>query len=385
MIKSSILTFLLAIIYILDEKINTVLGFNGGGFLFLLILYVLVISHIQLSVSALTFGCVLILYSLFTSYFSPCDFNYKSALSFALMIPFLLILNIKTFNKIISTDLISKFLLIILMISILFNEFLNIDNRFFRFFYENSWTALYASPFIIYRILSNSKDVYSWFAVLVISVFCFSTTFFILMSLLFLILLLKSKKLIYFAPFALLSLMYYSFNNIAIMDRVDTILNYDNHTGGNLSSFVWLNGFSMAHHNFITTSGLGVGLNQMGCLTETYASGNFSSVIENITGGILLNSEDGSFLSAKLISEFGIFGFLIVLSLLIFAIRNLLIYIFNKSSYSINLDCIVGSIVLLVLLFIRAGGYFQLIVILSLSLFFSGLYIKKIDPIGARE
>jgi hypothetical protein len=259
------------------------------------------------------------------------------------------------------------------------------ENRALRLFYENSWIALYISPFIIYRLLSNSKDGYSWMAIVVISIYCFSSTFFILMSLLFLVISVKTNKMIYIIFSALLMLLYFSINKIALIDRFDTFLNYDSSAAGNLSSYVWLNGFSMAYQNFITSSGLGVGLNLMGCTSSSSVIGFLSPVIEKITGGVLLNSEDGSFLSAKLVSELGFLGLLIVLVIVAISIRNIALYIFKKSNSEINLDCIVGSIVMLILLFVRAGGYFQLITILSLSLLFSGSKTKKVDLTGIKE
>lgn len=245
--------------------------------------------------------------------------------------------------------------------------------------------GIYISPFIIYRILSNNKDIYSWFAILIVSIFCFSTTFFILIILLFLIILARLNRIIYIIPGLFVLFTFYLISSEALIDRLDTILNYESYDGsGNLSSYVWLNGFSMAFQNFITTSGLGVGFNSMGCISSGDTSGVFSSVIEIITGGVLLNFEDGSFLSAKLISELGFLGVLITLVFTTLSIRNLLFYIFKKSLLDNNLDCITGSILMLVLLFVRSGGYYQLIVILSLSLLFSRPYIRKTHLKGVK-
>ena len=90
----------------------------------------------------------------------------------------------------------------------------------------------------------------------------------------------------------------------------------------NLSSIIWLNGWSQAYEYFNATSGLGVGFNQMGCENFQYL-GMFSPYLLQIEG-VVLNAKDGSMMSVKLISELGVIGVLLVAYLLITSIKAIL-------------------------------------------------------------
>lgn len=380
MINLAISLFLLSIVYVFEEKLNTFFKINGSSFFLLLLIWlfnfkILKVSHF---IFCLTFAITV--YALLIVYLSPCEISNKSIFSIILLIPYLILIYGKFINQIIYSDISSKFILVILSLSIIVNELITPETRTLRLFYENSWMGIYISPFIINRILNNKKDIYSWFSILIVSIFCFSTTFFVLMILLFFIIIFRLKSMVGMLFILLIIFSIYYVNIDSINDRLITFLyyindNYDN--PANLSSYVWLNGFSMAHHNLIETYGFGLGLNLMGCLSSGNAVGVFSDFILHLTDGTLLNVEDGSFLSAKLISEFGILGLFFVLVLTFQSIRNLLLYIVKKTNQNINFGCITGSILILVLLYVRAGGYFQVIVILSLSLLFSGPLIKR--------
>jgi hypothetical protein len=114
---------------------------------------------------------------------------------------------------------------------------------------------------------------------------------------------------------------------------------------------------------------LGVGVNQMGC-GEFVKLGRYSSDMFDIRGGVL-NLQDGSFMAAKLISELGVVGLLLVIFLAGLSIKSIVNINTNYAgggNNSIALARAVGGICLLSLLFVRCAGYFQLQVILTISL-----------------
>lgn len=143
-----------------------------------------------------------------------------------------------------------------------------------------------------------------------------------------------------------------------------------NHT--NLSSLVWLNGWSQAYQTINETNWLGTGFNQMGC-GKFYEIGIFSSLIMG-TSGVVLNANDGSFLASKIVAELGVFGIITVLGLVVFSIRA--ISEFGRSKYKNNsadstiiLLRSVGGLCVLIFLFVRGtGGYFQLPFLVALSM-----------------
>lgn len=73
----------------------------------------------------------------------------------------------------------------------------------------------------------------------------------------------------------------------------------------NLTTLVWLQGWQLAYLNFIESYGLGLGFNVLGL--STTITPVVSDVIYNLTGEFF-NVQDGGFLAAKIIAEFGVLG-----------------------------------------------------------------------------
>ena len=153
---------------------------------------------------------------------------------------------------------------------------------------------------------------------------------------------------------------------------LNTLVGNNTTTAINLSSLVWLNGWSQATHHFVNSNGLGVGFNQMGCGKYEY-SGIFTNIITKLTKGFTLNANDGSFLASKLISEMGALGIVMVLLFFTRSIRSILA-LKNFNHHGCNeydIARAVGGATMISLLFIRSAGYFLLPVILSFSLLYS--------------
>jgi len=141
-------------------------------------------------------------------------------------------------------------------------------------------------------------------------------------------------------------------------------------TDSNLSSLVWLNGFSMAYEYLKLTNLMGIGFNQMGCINFGDI-GVYSSLIKQGNNGILLNIEDGSFAASKLISELGFLGLLIVGILTFYSFNSILRALNSKNYLNLNFLILSGSISTLICLYVRSAGYYQLHFILALSLLLS--------------
>jgi hypothetical protein len=149
----------------------------------------------------------------------------------------------------------------------------------------------------------------------------------------------------------------------------------------NMSSLVWLNGWSQALLTLEATNGFGVGFNQMGC-GKYYDIGLYTPMIQSAFFGGMLNAEDGSFLSAKIIAEFGYIGSIIVVLLVWKSIFTLYKFVstfpvYGSKDFEILLYNATGAICLLILLFVRSASYFMMPVLLSFSLLFSSKIVIR--------
>lgn len=126
----------------------------------------------------------------------------------------------------------------------------------------------------------------------------------------------------------------------------------------NISSLVYLQGWQDVWANLNRTNGLGLGFNMMGCapLPDVDARGVLARTFE-----IELNSEDGSFIFSKLVSETGVFGILFLLVIVWWFVR--LVLAIRKLGWDVKNDAIMiqtGLIFLFLLVSVsRGGGYFN--------------------------
>lgn len=86
----------------------------------------------------------------------------------------------------------------------------------------------------------------------------------------------------------------------------------------NLSTLVYIQGWEMIGAATRKTFGWGLGFQQLG---YTFLDAPTSNLIYRLTGGTDLNLKEGSFAAAKLISELGVFGLLIIITHGIFAVK----------------------------------------------------------------
>ena len=254
------------------------------------------------------------------------------------------------------------------------------------FFWEPSHLALFLLPFIAFRLLI-SKVSKSIIIILTIYLVC-AFSLVLLIGLAFIVVVkvsssqslrpnLKTSCYIFFTV-ASLALILQGIDTSYVENRVfDLFVGSDNVEVGvtNLSSIVWLNGWSQAYESMVESSGLGLGFNQMAC-GRFYSVGMFSDMYSSVLGAeLVLNAEDGSFMASKLVAEMGVLGVFVVFFIVYYCIVNITRFIrINRGSVAGNLDLVAiqasGAITLLVMLFVRNTGYFSLNVILVFSLLF---------------
>ena len=377
--------FLLGLLYVFDEQINLLVHANIIGSLLYVLATFIFCYRIILSKRAISLklGALLILITLFSfiAYSSSwgCSVVFKGAFSLLLLWLVVLAMQIVTLAEIVTLKSISNVVLISVLAFVCLDAMgihLLSSDRNAGSYYEPSHLAMYVIPFIAYRFLKYNRDMLSWMAVAVVMLVAPNSTFLVGLIGIFVLWLIKGRYLSNTAGRIRIALVIAFVTSLLalidisnIQDRISGVLDgaQGNETSS-VSAIVWLNGWSQASEYFAVTRGLGVGFNQMGC--EKYENlGQFSSLMFTKLG-VVLNSQDGSFLAAKLVSEFGFVGILLVISLMLASVNS--IFNINKDcgggDSSIALARAVGGICLLSLLFVRGAGYFQLPVILAISL-----------------
>ena len=123
----------------------------------------------------------------------------------------------------------------------------------------------------------------------------------------------------------------------------------------NVSALVYLEGWEMLHDSLVRSRGWGVGFEQLGLQGSDVSA---AEAIRNLTGGDDLNLKDGSFVLAKLGSEFGTAGLLLVAGYAFLAFRCL--RALRRGRGSLN-EQFARSVVLayFVDMFVRGTGYFS--------------------------
>lgn len=195
---------------------------------------------------------------------------------------------------------------------------------------------------IILLFLSASSTL---ILILIISVISFSYTrlsisFFFITAMLFIF------------SLTMYSTIYESNSFMQFQIKIQQILN-----GGarNLSSLIYLQGWYDAIHNLTRTWGIGLGFNMMGC--EPFPVHSIRSIVNdmNFYG---LNSQDGSFLFSKGLSEMGIFFLIFITAIIFFCIR---VVINSKNMLKTNrvyLSKCLMLITFLVSSIFRSSGFF---------------------------
>jgi hypothetical protein len=228
---------------------------------------------------------------------------------------------------------------------------------------------------------------------------------FITINLVLLSLLLPSLTLMIFVSFSFLGLVSH-FSKIFytsifvlsisyISELIHLLSNYSNHFSGrldfvttkNLSTLSYLQGWTLAYDNFLNTTGLGLGFQMLGGVTTEL--NEYSYTIVSIKGdSSFSNINDGSFIAAKLIAEFGVFGLTVILFYLIYLFRWIILcnrfVLQHKNTINISAKNELGKKILahslifscFVEMFVRGSGYFSPTLLLCIAMLIYTIYEK---------
>lgn len=151
----------------------------------------------------------------------------------------------------------------------------------------------------------------------------------------------------------------------------------------NTTALVYLQGWELLFRALEKTHGIGLGFQQMGLRATNVPA---ADAIRRITDGKSLNLEDGGFLFAKLGSEFGAFGLLLVIAYCLKAVNCLKLLRERRSPPNITLA---ASIIFSfgVYIFVRGGGYFTEFVLIFVAAIVSiaprGGWLRTIPDSGS--
>lgn len=384
---------MIGILYILDQRLNGIIGLNVGGEILYILLTIPVtlvfINRRAINRYNLYIVSLVTIYSLSVNLInSECDNNYQMVGSLIFLWAITIASMINPLTNLFSKKYITTFMLILFTIMNLINiiDKLEISNlTAIGLFNEPSHFALYYIPVIAYRLYIDPTDRIALISVFSALASLFSSTLLvgliiiiivayrINLKILFTILLLAGSVVI--SNFATPTKDENSQLGGGIIERISDIvyvIQSGENTGINLSSLVWINGWSQAFDTMISTSGLGLGFNQMGCGQYEF-TGVHTEVIRKLTGGITLNARDGSLLAAKVIAEFGFLGVIIVAVAAISCVYWVLELKNNhKIREKVKLNNLAlkaaGATTLLVLLFVRSASYFMFPLMLSITM-----------------
>jgi len=381
-----------ALIYAFEQRFNLMAGTNiVGSLLYGLLALPVLTSKLLTEVKytkPIVFLYTITTYSIIASLANPdCALQIKGGVSLILL--WLVILSIRTIplHAMLSSYSASSILLILITMANLLDYIglpLLLGFQRAGFFNEASHLALYLIPLVAYRLLNNHKDKLAFLSLAAAFLFLPSTTLFVgTLFVVAILYVLKSRRHpIYSVLLALMAINFIVFGLMSgLVPMPDTSARIENLFSGesvetanhlNMSSLVWLNGWSQAFETLRATNGLGLGFNQMGC-GPYFNIGDYTPLIQAAFSGDMLNAEDGSLLSAKLIAEFGYVGLCIVCFLALKSfiyLRNLIHFrnLFGTDQFDHYIFKATGAIILLLLLFVRSGPYFLLPLILGLSL-----------------
>ena len=385
-ISLRVVSMMFALTYVLEELLDFLIGFNAVGAL-ILAFYALVSSClngrlISVKTNFIWLFLVITLISI-TAFSSPlgCSVEWRGVISLLFLGGMSSVFLSINFSRFTLDRLTGDFALMLVAFFLLLGALgMGINTVLPDFtrkgadpFYEPSNLAIYMLPIMATRLLLRPKDKLDLLVLLMSAVLAPSSTLLLGAIGTFGIYVIASKgalfKKIWLYPL-LMVLVFAIVGNFSSMDAttdriqgVFTGLKGSASDGTNVSSLVWLNGWSQAIQTAGQTMWLGTGFNQMGC-GQFHDAGVFSPLIE-ILAGEVLNYNSGSFLVAKLIAELGVGGIGIALFLSWRSIKAILAASkVQEASNSVDRTILiarsVSGLVMLMYLYVRGMGYFHL-------------------------
>ncbi|MFP3515254.1 hypothetical protein SB766_03530 [Pseudomonas sp. SIMBA_077] len=233
-------------------------------------------------------------------------------------------------------------------------------------FLEPSHYALYYGPLsLIYLVTQQNKikKIISIFLTLGMGLAIPNTTLLIYgcLCISMLIFTLRARTLFLVFP-AFIAFVVYGATIVLSNEYFSSRLDVTADKNQNATTLVYLQGLQDTYNSLELTNGLGLGFQMLGTQPPSEYSYSIAKVMSDVNGE--LNRQDGGFLAAKIISEFGIFGILIILYASILMYKCFLeARKFAKAPQDITdvkriiFSCIIASFC--VEIFIRGYGYFS--------------------------
>lgn len=262
------------------------------------------------------------------------------------------------------------------------------DKPVFPFSEESHYSLILGFFSMIYTLNARGKRVYFvLFSLLLFSLVYPNLTMFLffLMTLFSFALRLKTRCFLLFIFLFLLFLILFFVFLLDYSPYFKSRLTLDGLD--NLTTLVFLQGWSLSYLNFFETAGLGLGFQMLGEDGTKYSY--FTDVIFNLTGGSL-NVSDGGFLAAKLIAEFGVLGIITVFIYFLFLCRfvlktnkmlNKAVFLDKDNSDNIRKKIIFSAFFwgFFVEFFFRGYGYFSPSLFMLICAGVAFYKIKKLD------
>jgi hypothetical protein len=225
-------------------------------------------------------------------------------------------------------------------------------------FTEPAHFAATIVPFVIYMgITCRLSMSLLYIAICLIFGMLFPSTTFLAVGLLTFLIAFRQYRILLFIVVSMLAVVWLTADNFLgeyHQERLDF-------GGENLSSLVYRSGWERAVDNMLDTGGLGLGFQQLGI---TGSIGHSLNEIAYITQGTDLNALDGGSVGAKMISEFGIVGILVLAYWVIYSIKSIkalsrLVESREGEGRVLQIFCHAVFLSIGISLFVRGSGYFS--------------------------
>lgn len=242
-------------------------------------------------------------------------------------------------------------------------------------FGEPSHYALFSGMlFIVYFVISNSmaEKIFVILVSFFMAIFFPNTTMLIYpLLMIFLLIRLNFTNIIFsLLVFCFFYIFISSLDMGYFLGRIDISSNSEN-----LSALVYLQGIEYAKKSFFDTNALGLGFQMMGTQDTLYITQLIMHQLGQVTGDGV-NRYDGGFLAAKIITELGVFGFIILIGYFRLFFKS---FFYLRGSMKNNIYdpklLIVNSVIFsfIVEIVVRGMGYFSpslFIFIVALSYYY---------------
>jgi len=246
-------------------------------------------------------------------------------------------------------------------------------------FGEASHFALYAGVFFIIFFIFSRNILYK-IAILLVDVvlaILFPNTTMLIFAILMSLLLLKFniKNIVVFV--IALIVVFNIFQSDYFAERIDLSGDSDN-----LSALVYAQGVDYAKKSLVDTHGLGIGFQMMGTQETSAISRQIIYILSHSNFGQGLNRNDGGFLAAKIVTEFGILGIILLFAYIYLFIKSFFILrkVIRDRNYIDTKLALMYAIIFsfFVYVFVRGSGYFNPVVFLFLiALFYTFKFTAK--------